>query len=294
VEVRESWLPKGFEFLSGLPERLRQGRLIVTMQAWFDDSGSKSVGRFMVIAGLFGNAKLFADISDKWDMYLRASHPGQIQYFKMHDACGLTGAFNFWGEENRDLKVRQMASVIDRDDLVVMSVRLDLQAYEAVSAAWAHVKQKKGDPVKHHSLAEPYMFLYQGVLSMAVTEAVRRGETRPIEICFDDQDMLRQSILASYPEWREIERDDPKRYAVMPVQPWFRDDKEWVMLQAADLIAGDMRLGTLPDAERPKFCDGLFKKLRMSGMCMDIGADKMLEVHQHVTESQRQREANDD
>src|SRR4051812_22727729 len=101
-----SWLRKGFEFLSGFPERIRRKRLLVIFQAFFDDSGGKGQGRYMAVAGLFGEAQVFAEVADDWDMALRARYPGAIRYFKMDEACHLKGEFSQWREDNRDAKIR--------------------------------------------------------------------------------------------------------------------------------------------------------------------------------------------
>ena len=72
----------------------------------------------MTISGLLGERELFNALADEWDKALRAKHPGPIRYFKMDEACGLDGEFRHWREEQRDEKVRQMAKVVDRDDLM--------------------------------------------------------------------------------------------------------------------------------------------------------------------------------
>ena len=95
-------------------------------QAFFDDSGGKGQGRHMAVAGLFGEAQVFAEVADDWDKALRAKYPGAIRYFKMDEACHLRGEFSQWREDNRDAKIRQMASVINREDLVEVAARIDL------------------------------------------------------------------------------------------------------------------------------------------------------------------------
>jgi hypothetical protein len=185
--------------------------------------------------------------------------------------------------------------VIDREDLLVMSVRLDLEAFEKVGQRWRGIKAKPGEAVRHHCMEEPYMLLCQGVLLMSIAEAVRRGSKTPVEIVFDKQVILMPSILASYPELRERERQEsPERFAVMPLMPGFRDDKDWVALQMADLVAGNMRMGALDADKRPAFSDNLFSNLRMSGMCRDIDEDGMEAIHRHLMESaaREKREAN--
>lgn len=276
-----SWLPKGFEFLSGMPSRLRQRRLILTIQAFFDDSGTKGTGRWMAMSGLLGEAKLIASLADEWDKWLRARHPGSIRYFKMDEAADLTGEFQDWNPHRRDEKIRQMANVINRDDLLEIPAWIDLKAFETVSARWKPI-QGPG----HSTMSAPYLTLFYYVMVSAVTEAVARGAKEPMEIIFDEQNIFRKGILSEYDGIREQEREIPERYAVMPVQPWFRDDREsFVMLQASDLLAGGFRMMADKDDDHHPFVgfyQSLCPKLKVSKYRKGIGIKEMLELEAHL------------
>jgi uncharacterized protein DUF3800 len=286
-------LTLGLGSLSGMPERLGRRQLILTLQAYFDDSGGKGQGRWMVMSGLFGEAEVLAAVADEWDKYLAARHPGRIRYFKMDEACQVDGEFKDWRVDNRNAKVLQMASVIDRSSgLLEIAARVDLQAHRKIGERWAHVKAKRGDLQRFHTMDQPYMMLVQYVIVTAVTEAVARGATAPIEIIFDEQSLFEQSVRASYPELREIERDagDRERSAVLPVQPWFRDDKECVILQAADLLAGELRLASEGYSDNPEFVGTLCPHLRVSKFYGDIGEQQLGRVHTHLTETLEREE----
>ena len=251
----------------------------MTLQAWFDDSGTKGTGRWMAMAGLFGNAEVFAAISDDWDRHLRAEHPGRIRYFKMDEACSLNGESRHWREENRDAKVLQLAHRIDRADLLGITARVDLSAFESVAEKWEHVKPRPGDEQRHHSMGQPYLLLFQYVLVTVVTEAVERGVTSPIEIIFDEQSLFRPTILSGYDELRNDEII-PERRGVMPIQPWFRDDRNFVVLQAADMLAGESRLVAENHENNPSFIGALCPNLTV--LRKDIGVSEMKDLHTHL------------
>lgn len=260
--------------------------MIVTLQAWFDDSGTKGTGRFMSMAGLFGSADVFAQVADEWDLALRARHPGLIHYFKMDEACVLDGEFNFWQEPNRDQKVQQMARVIDRDDLHEIAVAVDLAAYAKVFPHWAKAKDHFSGV--RHSLNQPYIMLFQYVLTAAITEAVKRGSTRPMEFIVDHHDVFKRPILDSHDDMLRDEAAFPERRAVIPEMPWFRNDKDWVILQAADLLAGEMRIiaeqkttGLAP----PAFFNCLCPRLKSSGHFKLIAEEEMREMEHHVRQT---------
>ena len=270
----QSWLPKGFEFLSGLPERFRRRRLLMTLQAWFDESGTRGTDRFMVLAGLLGEAEVFANVADEWDKHLRATYPGAIRYFKLDEACGLTGEFRHWQEGNRDIKIRQMASVIDRDDIMEIAVVMDLQAFDRVSENWKHIKG-------HHAMRVPYVALYSFVLNVVVIEAIKRGHDKPIELVFDNQDAYKKTILECYDDILIAESQNPLFRSVLPVMPGFRDDKEFVLLQAADLLAGELRLMS-PDDDAESMFGSLCPKLKSGGYFHMITETQMRYLDQYV------------
>lgn len=283
---RRSWLPQGFEFLSGLPEQTRRKWLILTLQAYFDDSGGKRQGRYMAMSGLFGEAEVFASLSDEWRKSLEGPYPpGRISYFKMDEACQLDGEFKDWSEEHRNQKVWQLAKLINRSDLLEIGARIDLAAFEKIGQRWSHVKAKRGDAVRFHSMDQPYVMLFQYVLITAVTEAVARKAATPIDVIFDEQDLFKTTIMHGYTDLLDLENEHPARRAVIPSHPMFRDDKVFVPLQAADMLAGELRLTAEDYPDNPSFIGKLCPRLSVSHYFKDINEteleDAVLLIQRH-------------
>src|SRR5439155_4541192 len=113
----------------------------------------------------------------------------------------------------------------------------------------------------HHTMRQPYVMLFHYMLVSAVSEAVDRGQIRPMEIVFDEQTVFRPAIVAEYQGLRDEELSHPKRLAVMPLLPGFRDDREFVILQAADLLAGDIRLTAENSPDNPPFVGELCRNI---------------------------------
>ena len=132
----------------------------------------------MAMSGLLGAAKLMASLADVWSRHLDAKHPGRIAYFKLDDALTLNGEFRHWQEHNRDAKIRQMASVVDREDVLQIAAVIDIDAYERILGPW----EDYSEPC---SLNHPYLMLCEYVLVTCVTEAVKRGETERSEVVYD-------------------------------------------------------------------------------------------------------------
>ena len=234
LAVEPSWLPRGFEFLSGFPERFRRERVILVLQAFFDESGGKGTGRWMSMAGLLAHADVFASVANAWDLALRAQHPGSIRYFKMNEATTLSGEFAYWREEARDDKLRQLAQVLNRRELLEVAHIIDLGEGLEVESCWHHVRGR-------HTLSQPHLALFQNVFVSSVAEAVDMGHDKPMEVVFDNNDIYKEDIRRMYPLIRSIYSEEPRHLAVLPVDPSFGDDKDFVILQAADFLAGQMR-----------------------------------------------------
>jgi hypothetical protein len=100
-------LPKGYEFLSGLPEQARKRRHLMPVQAFVDESGGKGQGRYFVMAGLIAHSDHCRIFSDAWQACL--STEPTIAYFKMREAAGLTGQFYGWSETEQNDKPLALA-----------------------------------------------------------------------------------------------------------------------------------------------------------------------------------------
>lgn len=275
-------MPKGFEFLSGLPEAKRKRWRILTMkyQAFIDDSGGKRQGRWMALSGLFGEATAFADLADKWERNLAGPYPpGRISYFKMDEAVTKTGEFNSWSDEHRDAKVWQLARLIDRDDLLQIGALLSIGAFEKFAPMWRQFKE----PKVYSSMDEPYVLLAQQVFTTAITEAVARHASTPMDIFFDIQTRFKETLNRAFNDMLEMESTYPERRAVMPHHLMMRDDREFLPLQAADLLAGELRLCAEDYPDNPDFIGKLCPHLRTSPYCIVIGEEQMQEMHLYLT-----------
>jgi hypothetical protein len=229
------WLPRGFEFLSGLPEIRRRRRPVVALQAYIDDSGGKGTGKLLLVGGLLASAEALASLTDQWERELRAELPHRIAYFKASEAQNMRDEFAHWSRKGRDEKVRRLARLLDRDDLVMVYGGVDLLAFRQNEAVFAEYRSKS----KHHFLNEPYLMALLSALLTIGTEAHRFNQ--PVEIVVDDHSVFKAAarehyaaLLEKVPEWLR------KR---LPSELYFRDDRDFVVLQAADLLMGHLRMG---------------------------------------------------
>ncbi len=217
------WLPPWASYLSGLPRDVRRRRVIVTIQAFVDESGGKGQGPLLVLAALIGQASQWAEFSGQWADALAA--PPTIRYFKTREAVGLSGEFGNWTRSSRDRKLQDLIRVLNDFRLTELHVALDLGAFDRTVAA-----------VAAKPLADPYFHAFHmAILAITADLLSTRGQSEPFEIIFDESVIFGPRAKSWYPILREIV--DPEFRAILPIDPIFRDDRTDLPLQASDLFA---------------------------------------------------------
>ena len=226
------WLPCGFEFLSGLPEAKRKGRLLMPVQVFVDDSGGKGHSRNLVLVGLGADAEMWAAFSTDWEKCLKAEP--SINLFKMHHAANLTGEFRGWSSEARDEKLKSLASVINQYARLAIFAGFDLEAH-----------QKTWEKALGHPMKDCYFFAFYVVVLGFTFQLWEYGLRERFEIIYDEQAIFGPRFKYCYPVLREtLKIKGAKEYGIMPVEPMFKKDDEFLPLQASDLYAWCFRRNT--------------------------------------------------
>jgi Protein of unknown function (DUF3800) len=221
--VNQLHWPSSFAFLSGLPEQARKRRPLMPVRAFVDESIG---GGHFVLAGLIAPAESWKEFSTEWDACLKR-HPA-IEYFKMREAAKLLqGQFRGWYASERDNKLRELLRIIDKYSKVLISYSVDLKAH---AETFARVNEKP--------LNEPYFWSFQTMIMSVCLELWDRGLREKFEIIFDEQVIFGRRSKVWYPVVRDVcQRLFPEEYSLLPVDPLFRNDKEFLPLQASDLFA---------------------------------------------------------
>jgi hypothetical protein len=212
----------------------------VPIQAFVDESGGIGQSRHFVMAGLIGHSEDWAVFSDEWRACLDA--PPRISAFKMKDAASCSGQFYGFSEGQRDAKLTSLAKVINRHALYCSHSAIDLEAHAGL---WASLPKPQ---------CEPYFWPFHNTVMATCFELWDRGWRERFEIIFDEQVIFGPRAKAWYPAIREtVTMQNPDEGSIMPVDPVFRTDDEFLPLQAADLFAWCWRKGTDigPEGERP-------------------------------------------
>lgn len=202
------------------------------MQAWFDESGGKGQGGYLTLGGLIGEAEEWAAFSDEWAQELTASRA--LGYLSMSDAALLGGEFHRWAAWERDAKVRRLAAKVNGFHFTLIHCSVDLVAHQELFPSVP--ARRKGKAVKRlKTFADPYFLCFHLLCTAVCVELMKRHITQRFELFFDENDVMAPRVKEWYPIYLSQLR--PEERAVMPIEPLFRDDKEFMPLQAADLVA---------------------------------------------------------
>ncbi|WP_458389370.1 DUF3800 domain-containing protein [Sphingomonas sp. F9_3S_D5_B_2] len=204
------------------------------LQAFIDDSESNTGERRLVLAAYVAPAQEWAEFSDAWEAALHREP--RIEYFKMAEAQNRRDQFEGWSESKRTAKLVDLARVIS----AFSPLSVDC------SMSTAHQK-KVLKPYAPYGLATPYY-----PLVFALTCGVARichslGVHLPCDFIFDRQDNVSKQVLLFWDH--TISQQPPEWARLINPSPIFRDDKDFVALQAADMLAWHTRRdleGTYP------------------------------------------------
>lgn len=219
-------------FLSGLPEARRKRRYLMPVQVFVDDSGGKGQGRHFILAGLIARSEQWAMFSDDWQQCL--DQKPRLRYFKMREAASCTGQFHGLSGPDRDARLRELAAVINCYAKIVTYSGIDLDAH---AETWA-IRM-------HRPFNEPYFFPFQNMITASCFELWDVGLRERFEIIFDEHAIFGPRVKLWYPLMRDIARvREPEAHTIMPIDPMFKSDDEFLPLQACDLFAWCFRKGS--------------------------------------------------
>lgn len=220
------WLEHGWTFLTGLPEPVRRRRVLMPIQAYIDESED---GGWLVLAGWIATAESWLSFSDEWQECLNKAP--SISYFKMREAASREECFRGMRPEFRDMKLRQLAGVIRRYEPVPIHCSINLEAWASTLAA-----------PKRRPISDPYFWPFQWLTYGVLSHLTGLGILERFEMFFDENGVYGRKAR----EWYPVIRGDFLRSAdplarmqldLLPVEPLFKTDTEFLPLQAADMLA---------------------------------------------------------
>lgn len=207
------------------PEIVRR-KLIVSLQAFVDDSSSEIDGRNMVLAGYVHSADRWLRFSEDWELAL--NEKPRIEYFRMSEAQNLSGQFRNFTRDQQVAKTRTLGNVIRWYSPKSFECWVSKKSFDRI------VK-----PVAPYDLKNPYMVCFYGAIVTLARFHAEEGIRVPVDFVFDEQGGLGAFVLLWY-EWIKGWQD-PQISALLGSSPIFRNDKSILPLQAADMLAWHLR-----------------------------------------------------
>jgi hypothetical protein len=194
----------------------------VILQAYIDESGSRNQDACLVLAGFISPAEEGAAFSDEWQVCLGS--PPTLRYFKMREAAkNPTGAFKNWRRDAVRDKVRALVEIIKRHAKTAIHCTTPIRAFDEILG-----KDFAGP------FTNPYIHSFGAILAGIGWEAIDQ-KAEKLDLIFDEQDKYATLIKSVYPIIKE--KFDPDLRQILPFEPMFKSDLDFLPLQAADMIA---------------------------------------------------------
>ena len=219
--------------MTGYARVVQERRWLVMLKFYIDDSGSdiREDGVF-VLAGYVMEEARWEDFAEKWYVQLRRDFP--IDYCRMAEAKYRDGQFREMDEVFRQMKVRDLALVIEACHPTAIACQMKWDQYNEIV---------KGNVNK--SLDNPYAILFFQMMKSNSELQIECNKVhpfgfRPVDFIFDDQGpMTELQCLEWYLKLKE-KLPEPHR-TMLSNTPQFKDDRELTPLQAADMLAWHIR-----------------------------------------------------
>jgi hypothetical protein len=198
---------------------------LASLQAFIDDSASDSGDRRLYLAGYLNRADRWAHFSVAWREELKAAP--SIDYFKMSEANAFDGQFAGWTTSARDEKLRGLIRVINHFEPMSFEFSVSREEY------YRDVK-----PVAPRGIGNPHFACCLQVVFGLAQYADSEKVTVPIDFIFDQQTGVSDD-LALFLDY--MKRNLPKSARKLIASVAFEDDKQFLPIQAADMLAWHLR-----------------------------------------------------
>jgi len=199
---------------------------VAFLRAFTDDSGSEIGDRRLFLAGLLHRAEEWALFAEAWNEALKEQP--SIEYLKTSEAQSRRGEFRGWRQEDVDAKLLRLARVVREFRPISFQFSINRQKFDEI--------YKDAAP---RGLGSPYFSCYFGIISGVTRWGASMGGKTPVEFVFDEQDGVSIDIQLWFDAMKEALPRKVQR--LISGTPLFRDDRDMIQLQAADLLVWYLR-----------------------------------------------------
>jgi len=210
------------EIICGLWRNNYSRYQVSVLRAFIDDSGSGGDSTWYVLAGYVATVDGWDRFDPLWRSVLDEDPP--IEHFKSTEAIWRRGQFRGFTTEQRDTKIDSLIGVIEQCTDRAICARVRQRDYDEII--------KNNIPPKWDSA---YYFLFAYLIGSTIAIEKLYGPGEPMEFVFDSDERHER------PAYDLV-------FSLLPFQSFsglvnvmYRDDKIFLPLQAADLLAWQIR-----------------------------------------------------
>jgi hypothetical protein len=212
------------------------------LQAFVDDSGSDRQGPVYLLAGYVSAVESWEKFSISWRKIL--DEEPSIEYFKMREAESRKGQFEGWLEDRIDAKIAALIPVIVEHATTRIECIFWQEHYDAAIKWFLGEMRSKMNPLDFNKIKDlfedPYFLAFDLIMSDYGNRLAAAQSDEIVDFIFDEQvgqgpravkwwrSMCDLGIIAAYEKY-------------FPNEPIHRNEKLFLPLQAADMIAWQTR-----------------------------------------------------
>ncbi|HKZ76891.1 MAG TPA: DUF3800 domain-containing protein [Pyrinomonadaceae bacterium] len=206
-------------------------------KVFIDDSGSSKEEPLMWVAGWVGEVSTWEKFSTEWDQTLNANNPKPIRYFKHSEARSRTKCFTSFSETEADEKTVLLAETIANEHPIYGVAYYVFRPFLNAMIEKYSVKQV------HQYLKDPFYICLNSLVGYVIGSQFRNYPDDKVDFVFDGKPGSAQAnrVMAQWETLKEFglgpETLRKNMGTILPM-----NDQEVLPLQAADLLASQLRL----------------------------------------------------
>lgn len=195
------------------------------LQVFVDESASKACDRRFHLCAYIATTADWEAFSSDWKNALN-EHP-KICSFHMHEAWSLTGEFTDWSLSARDSKLTKLANIIKKYNLIGFDVSISINKFD-----------KLYKPNAPYPLQKPYFLCFQGIIITVARFVKAKWSDVSVDFVFDENHSSSKDVIFYFDA---INENFPEFKHILASTPTFENDKHVTPLQAADMLAWNVR-----------------------------------------------------
>lgn len=195
-----------------------------------------------MLTGYVSDVTSWEDFSREWDAALRQSP--SIEYFKMREAESRKEQFEGWLDDQVSKKLEVLIPIINRHAKERIECIYWQEHYDVAIAAFLVRMRQRMEPLEfkkvNDAFSDPYCLAFQMIMSNYGKILDQRESQEIVDFIFDNQTGQGPRAVKWWKGLCEVPLSTPfLKY--FPNEPIHRDDKVFLPLQAADMIAWQTR-----------------------------------------------------